>query len=91
MKSGNTIVAELTNTDRYSVFKAGDLRIKFKTSPYLDHYVSILKWNNGYIECLVKYTTMPEPVEDYIDLRYIADRLQLPADTFENIQEVKIA
>ena len=91
MKPDSTVIGELTNTDRYSVFTAGDLRIKFKTSPYLDHYVSILKWNNGYIECLAKYTTLPEPVEDYIDLRFIADRLSLPTGIFENIQEVKIA
>ena len=81
---------ELTNNTRYSIFKTGNLAIKFKTSPYLDHYVSILKWNNGYIECMAKYSTIPDPIEDYIDLRFIADRLQLPKDIFQNIKEVKI-
>ena len=85
-----TAQAVLTNTDRYSIFHAGDLRIKFKTSPYLEHYNSILKWDNGYIECMAKYSTLTEPIEDYIDLRFIADRLRLPPDVFENIREVTV-
>ncbi|MBP3209842.1 MAG: hypothetical protein J6M64_08070 [Oscillospiraceae bacterium] len=83
-------VAELSNTSRYSVFKTGDLTIKFKTSPYLERYCSVSKWNNGYIECKAKYSTLPEPVEDYIDLRYIADRLHLPDNIFCDIKEVTV-
>lgn len=90
MNYNTSQTAELTNTPRYSIFKTGDLTIKFKTSPYLDHYVSILKWNNGYIECMAKYSTVPDPIEEYIDLRFIADRLQLPKDIFQNIKEVRI-
>ena len=81
----------LSNNDRYSLFRIGDLCIKFKTSPYLKKYTEILKWNNGYIECMAEYTTMPEPVEEYIDLRFIAERLRLPKDIFENIKEVRVA
>ena len=81
----------LSNNERYSCFRTGDFCIKFKTSPYLKRYISILKWNNGYIECLAEYTTVDEPVEEYIDLRFIADRLRLPDDVFEKIQEVKVA
>ena len=80
----------LYNTPRYSIFKTGNLTVKFKTSPYLDHYLSIEKWNNGYIECMAKYSTVPEPIEDYIDLRFIADRLQLPKDIFKAIKEVSV-
>ena len=81
----------LSNNERYSLFQMGDVCIKFKTSPYLVRYISILKWDNGYIECLAMYSTMPEPVEEYIDLRYIAERLRLPDNIFENIKEVKVA
>ena len=82
---------ELTNTPRYSIFRSGDVQIKFKTSPYLERYISISKWDNGYIECLAKYSTIPEPVEEYIDLRFVADRLRLPADVFLPIKEVKLS
>ena len=81
----------LSNNERYSMFRMGDLCIKFKTSPYLIRYLSILKWDNGYIECMAKYSTVPQAVEEYIDLRYIAERLQLPENIFENIKEVKVA
>ena len=53
-------------------------------------YTSITKWNNGYIECMAKYSTLDTPIEEYIDLRYIAKRLRLPKDIFDNIKEVKV-
>ena len=83
--------AILSNNDTWSFFQVDDLCIKFKTSPYLIRYVSILKWNNGYIECTAEYSTFTEPVEDYIDLRFIAARLLLPEDIFDDIKEVKVA
>lgn len=81
----------LSNNDRCSLFQMDDICIKFKTSPYLVRYLSVLKWDNGYIECMAEYSTVSEPVEEYIDLRYIADRLRLPEDIFKNITEVKVA
>ena len=84
------MVAILTNNDKFSIFKIGDLQIKFKTSPFLQKYISILKWNKGYIECMAKYSTLDTPIEEYIDLRYIAKRLRLPQDIFAHIQEVRI-
>lgn len=84
------MVAILTNNDKFSIFKIGDLQIKFKTSPFLQKYISILKWNKGYIECMAKCSTLDTPIEEYIDLRYIAKRLRLPQDIFDNIQEVRI-
>lgn len=83
-------IAVLTNNDRYSVFTVGDTHIKFKTSPYLLHYDSIITWNDGYIECMASYSTMKNPVEEYIDLRFVADRLRLPKNFFSNIEEVRI-
>lgn len=80
----------LTNRERYSSFQVGDVCIKFKTSPYLERYLSILKWNDGYIECMAKYSSLDQPVEEYIDLRFVAQRLRLPADFFKSVQEVKI-
>ena len=84
------MVAILTNNDKFSIFKIGDLQIKFKTSPFLQKYISIHKWNKGYIECMAKYSNLDTPIEEYIDLRYIAKRLRLPQDIFDNIQEVRI-
>lgn len=81
----------LSNNHKWSFFQVGDLCIKFKTSPYLIRYLSIKKWDNGYIECLAEYSTLSNPVEEYIDLGFIADRLLLPKDIFKDIEEVKVA
>lgn len=85
------MIGILTNTDKYSIFKIGDMQIKFKPSPFLQKYTSIIKWNKGYIECMAKYSTLDTPIEEYIDLRYIAKRLRLPQNIFDNIKEVRIA
>ena len=85
------MIGILTNTDKYSIFKIGDMQIKFKISPFLQKYTSIIKWNKGYIECMAKYSTLDTPIEEYIDLRYIAKLLRLPQNIFDNIKEVRIA
>ena len=85
------MIGILTNTDKYSIFKIGDMQIKFKTSPFLQKYTSIIKWNKEYIECMAKYSTLDTPIAEYIDLRYIAKRLRLPQNIFDNIKEVRIA
>ena len=85
------MIGILTNTDKYSIFKIGDMQIKFKTSPFLQKYTSIIKGNKGYFECMAKYSTLDTPIEEYIDLRYIAKRLRLPQNIFDNIKEVRIA
>lgn len=38
------MIGILTNTDKFSIFKIGDLQIKFKTSPFLQN---ILLLRNG--------------------------------------------
>ncbi len=75
----------------YSVFQVGDLSIKFYTSPHLKRYCCINKWkDNGYIEYLGEFSGVPEPVEDSIDLAFIARRLHLPQDVFKGIKEVEL-
>lgn len=90
MSGWSSKTAVLSNNRRYSVFSFGSTHIKFKTSPYLERYLSISKWNDGYIECMAKYSTRKEPIEEYIDLRFIAERLGLPKTVFSNIKEVQI-
>ena len=79
------------NQNHYSVFRVGDLTIKFYTSPYLLRYCEITQWKNkGYIEYKGEVSTSKEPIEDSIDLAFIAERLHLPKDVYESIEEVKI-
>ena len=80
----------LTNKGNISIFQWSNLRIEFETSPYLECYTSILKWDNGYIECMAKYSTLKEPIEEYIDLRAIAEEQGFSKDIFKGIKEVRV-
>jgi len=82
--------ATLSASGNYTLFQSGDLSIRFRTSPYLEKYTSILKWDNGYVECMAKYSTCDNPIEEYIDLNYIADRLRLSDDIFKKINNVVV-
>lgn len=87
----NDIATLSKNEKNYSVFQVGDLRIKFFTSPFLEKYCSINRWDkNGYIEYTGKFSTFDKPIEDTIDLAFIANRLHLPENIFKNIREVKV-
>lgn len=39
---------------------------------------------------MAKYSTLPQPLEEYIDLRFIAERLKLPQDFYDSIKEVTV-
>ena len=39
---------------------------------------------------MAKYSTVPQPVEEFIDLRFIAERLKLPQNFFDSIKEVTV-
>lgn len=84
--------ATLSNSGKnYSTFQVGDLVIRFYTSPYLERYCSVDKWeNDGYIVYTGKFSTKDEPVEDYIDLACMAERLHLPDDVFKGVKDVRI-
>ena len=84
------MIATLTNKEKTSIFQWGGLRIEFETSPYLEFYISILKWDNGYIECMAKYSAFKEPIEEYIDLRAIAEEQGFSKDIFKGIKEVRV-
>lgn len=84
--------ATLTNKgNHYSVFQIGDVSIKFYTSPYLEYYCKIISWeDSGYIVYTGKFSTSSSPIEDSIDMAFIAERLHLSTSIFKGIEEVKI-
>ena len=47
----NEVATLEINDKKYTVFQVGDIRIKFYTSPYLQRYCKINRWDDeGYIE-----------------------------------------
>ena len=87
----NEIATLRNNENSYSIFKVGNVSIKFYTSPYLRRYCSINHWDDrGYLEYTGEFSTSSVPIEDSIDLAFVARRLRLPENFFEGIKEVKI-
>ncbi|MBR0196760.1 MAG: hypothetical protein IJQ34_01360 [Kiritimatiellae bacterium] len=81
--------AVLSNDGKYSFFSYDGNVIKFMTSPRLDRYVKVNKWDNGYIEVIAQYGE--KKVEEYIDLIPILKNLYINPQTFLNpIKEVEV-
>ena len=50
-----------------------------------------MKWDDGYLVVLAKYSHNPEPEEEYIDLKPILDDLYIDSETFlKPIKKVSI-
>lgn len=85
-------VAILSNADGYTQFSFGGYHIRFKAPYSLERYLNIVKWDNGYLVVMAKYSHNKEPEEEYIDLKPILDNLYIDSTTFLNpIKKVLIA
>lgn len=82
--------AYIYNKDGYTHFKVNNHVIKFYTSPYLEKYIKIKEYDNGYMVVDEKLSTMDKPIEDYIDLEYVFDELGINKDLLKEINEVII-
>lgn len=83
--------AYLSNEDCYTIFTFGDNRIKFIAPYSLEYYKKVLKWDNGYIEVLTKYSHNEELEEEYIDLIPILKNLYMdPNDFLKSIKNVEV-
>lgn len=82
--------AYLSNKGKYTIFTYGNKSIRFLTSKNLEKYISVLKWDNGYIEVMSKNFNK-EPEENYIDLIPILENLLIdPVEFLKPIKEVEI-
>lgn len=84
--------AILTSDRKYTSFRYGGRTIRFMTSPYLERYTSVRKWDKGYIVVMAKYETEKEDEEEYIDLIPILKNLYIDPDAFlKDIKGVRIS
>lgn len=82
--------AYLSNKGKYTIFTYDNKSIRFLTSKNLEKYISVLKWDNGYIEVMSKNFDK-EPEENYIDLIPILENLLIdPVEFLKPIKEVEI-
>jgi len=84
--------ATLSSAGGFTAFSYGDYHIRFKAPYSLERYVDVVRWDNGYLVVLAKYSHNPEPEEEYIDLKPILDGLYIDSAAFlKPIKSVRIA
>ena len=84
--------AILSSAEGYTAFSYGGYNIRFKAPYSLERYVDVVRWDNGYLVVLAKYSHNAEPEEEYIDLKPILEGLYIDSDKFlKPIKNVRIA
>lgn len=84
--------AVLGNIGNYTTFTHAGRTLTFRTCDGLERYTRVLRWDGGYLEVLARYRHRPAPVEEYIDLEPVLDRLRMDKAAFlAPIRHVRIA
>ncbi len=84
--------AVLSNADGFTAFSFGGYNIRFRAPYSLERYVDVVRWDDGYLVVLAKYSHNAEPEEEYIDLKPILAGLYIDPNTFlKPIKTVRIA
>ena len=88
----NESEAILSSSEGFTAFNFGDYHIRFRAPYSLERYVDVVKWDDGYLVVLAKYSHNAEPEEEYIDLKPILAGLYIDSDTFlKPIKTVRVA
>ena len=92
MKIGGMNEAVLSSGGGFTAFSFGGYSIRFRAPYSLERYVDVVKWDDGYLVVLAKYSHNAMPEEEYIDLKPILDGLYIDYDSFlKPIKSVRIA
>lgn len=84
--------ALLSSADGFTAFRFGGYNIRFRAPYCLERYVDVLKWDDGYLVVLAKYSHNAMPEEEYIDLKPILEGLYIdPVPFLKPIKKVRIA
>ena len=84
--------ALLSNAGGFTAFRYGGYNIRFRAPYSLERYIEVLRWDDGYLVVLAKYSHNAEPEEEYIDLKPILEGLYIDSATFlKPIKNVRIA
>ncbi len=89
MREKTNSVAELSSKDDYTIFSYGGKSIRFAAPYSLQRYLSVKKWNDGYLEVEADYGNGAE--EDYIDLRPVLRNLLIdPKKFLKPVKKVEV-
>lgn len=83
--------AYISNKGRYTVFKAGDVELKFIAPYSLERYEKVVEWDHGYLVVLTKYSHNEALEEEYIDLIPVLKNLYMDVNGFlDSINKVEV-
>ena len=84
--------AVLSSAEGFTAFSFGGYHIRFRAPYSLERYVDVVRWDDGYLVVMAKYSHNTQPEEDYIDLKPILEGLYIdPASFLKPIKSVRIA
>ena len=84
--------AILSSAGGFTAFSFGGYNIRFRAPYSLERYVDVVRWHDGYLVVLAKYSHNAQPEEEYIDLKPILAGLYIdPASFLRPIKSVRIA
>ena len=84
--------AILSSAGGFTAFSFGGYYIRFKAPYSLERYVDVVRWEDGYLVVMAKYSHNAEPEEEYIDLKPILAGLYIDSDAFlKPIKTVRVA
>ena len=91
-KANSTHEAILSSAEGFTAFSFGGYNIRFRAPYSLERYVEVVRWDDGYLVVMAKYSHNAEPEEEYIDLKPILASLYIDSATFlKPIKSVRIA
>ena len=83
--------ALLSSAGGFTAFSFGGYNIRFRAPYSLERYMDVVKWDNGYLVVLAKYSHNAEPEEEYIDLKPILEGLYIdPVSFLKPIKNVRV-
>ena len=84
--------AVLSNVEGFTTFSFGGYYIRFRAPYSLERYIDVVRWDDGYLVVLAKYSHNAQPEEDYIDLKPILEGLYIDSASFlKPIKSVRVA
>lgn len=84
-------IAYLSNKNEYIFFSYAGKTVRFKGPYSLTKIEKVKEWDDGYIVVEARYNNQSQPVEDYIDLIPICDRLYIDVSKFiKPIKKVEV-
>lgn len=74
--------AYLSNEGRYTILETPTLYLRIIAPKPLEKYTDIIRWKDGNLTVMAKYSVYEKPIEEYIDIQEAVQELGLKAEEY---------